>query len=160
MTGMNFYTELGREKGNMIHVACALLAWNNLDWSTVDQQIFGYVVSYAEYLEHSKFKPKRTEFQAYDPELLLAGTWDADGDSNQVANFLYDLKSGTRERWHQIQTAIYQHLATVNGISIKRRGALYLQEDGSMAKFYPHEDRNDWKVAISALNMTRWRQSA
>lgn len=153
MSGADFFTELGRDRGKAIHAACELLFWDNLDWSTVDKRIEGFVTSCAEYVAHSKFKPRRTEHQAFHPQLLYAGAWDADGDSLQIEDFLFDLKSGGKEKWHGVQTSAYKELAAVNGIKIKRRGSLYLQENGSMAKLYLHEDRNDFKVFQSALRI-------
>jgi hypothetical protein len=153
MSGGDFYTELGREKGEAIHRACQLLFLDKLDWSTIDGRILGYVLSCTEYIAHSKFKPRRTEHSNYHPELGYGGTWDADGSSIQIDDFLFDLKSGKKEKWHGVQTSAYQELARVNGILIKRRGALYLQPDGSMAKLYLHEDRNDFKIFLSALRI-------
>ena len=157
MNGTDFFTEESRDRGKAVHVACELLFWNNLDWASVDKRIFGYVVSCAEFIAETGFKPKRTEFKAYHPELGYAGTWDGDGDTAKLKGILFDLKSGVRAKWHGYQTAAYLELARVKGFNIKHRGSLYLQENGSCGKFREHTDRNDWKVFVSALNLSKAR---
>lgn len=147
----DFYTDLGRDRGKAVHAACELLFWDNLDWSSVDERIFGYVVSCHEFIKQTKFKARRAEFQFYHPLLCYAGQWDVDGDCSQVKDIMLDLKSGAPEKWHRIQSSAYREGADANKIKIKRRGSLYLQADGSVGKIKIHDDRNDWKAFYSAL---------
>jgi len=158
--GEDFFTEFGRERGHMVHLACDLLAWDNLDWDSLDPMIYNYVLSCARYFEHVKAIPRRTEHRAYHPLLYYAGTWDWDGADFQRDDLLLDYKSGGEQDWHKWQTAAYQELAIANRIPIEQRGTLYLQKDGSMAKLKLHRDRNDFKIFVSALNMTMTRAAA
>lgn len=157
MNGTDFFTDEARERGSMVHKACELLAFDNLDWDSVDKQIWGYVYSYKLYLEHTKFRARHVEYQAIHPTLFYAGTFDALGHDFQSDDLLFDLKSGVPEKWHQIQTAFYAELAHANHHNVQRRGTVYLQRDGSIAKFHQHNDKSDWKIAVSALNLTNWR---
>lgn len=155
MGGTEYFTDEARDRGTAVHRACELLMWDNLDFSSLDERIEGYVRSCERYLKATGFRPKRTEFRAYHPELEYAGSWDADDDV-----LLLDEKSGGPSAWHKIQTAGYFELARVNGIKLRRRGGLYLQADGSIAKFREHTDRNDLKVFLSCLNLCKWKDQS
>lgn len=145
-------------RGLYVHKACELLAWDNLDWATVHPEILGYVLSCAEYFAHTHFEPRRTEHRFYHPQYLYAGTWDLDGGNDAANDFLCDYKAGAPASWHCLQTAAYQEGARANGIPIRKRGTLYLQQDGSMAKLKLHSDRGDWNVFLSALNVCNARE--
>lgn len=155
MKGEDFFTDYARDRGAAVHAALELLAWDNLDWSSVDDRIKPYVESGALFFDHTKLKPKRTEFQAYLADLGVAGTWDWDN-----GDLLIDYKSGSPDAWHRVQTAVYQELANHNGIKIKRRASLYLQADGSIAKIKEHSDRSDLKIFLSCLNLVKWKDAA
>jgi hypothetical protein len=72
---------------------------------------------------------------------------------------LFDLKSGNRERWHGVQTALYKEGAEANKLAVANRGTLYLQATGEIAKHHLHEDRNDLKVGLSALKLYQEQQA-
>lgn len=111
--------ERARERGLMVHIAGALLP-DRLDWSTVDSEIMGYVVSLAEWFNQTDPEVEAQEQTVYIPELGVAGT--------------LDLKISPRGQ----------------------SGNLYLQKDGSMAKFKP-AGRNSWAVFVSIVNHWKWR---
>lgn len=153
MKGEGFFTKRGRERGAAVHMACALLAWDNLDWTSVDDEIKPYVESYGLFKEATKLKPRRTEFMFWHPRLLFAGTWDQDFDCQTIQDVLVDLKSGGPQKTDGVQTAMYQEGALANHIRIQHRAGLYLQPDGSIAKLREYKDANDLKIGLCALRL-------
>lgn len=139
------------KRGTVIHQACALLAQGRLDRTSVDDRIQGYVESYEKFLDHTGWVARAVEMRLYDPDLMYAGTFDISFEED----FLIDLKSGAKAKWHAEQLAAYQHLYGEN----IRRGTLCLQDDGSIAKFHEHKDRNDWKVFSAALTLWHRRNN-
>lgn len=136
--------EFAAQRGTQIHAACALLALDNLDWSTIDARILGYVLSYAEFLKTAGWKIESVEQQRYCPILKIAGTYDL-----LAEGWITDLKSGAPARWHKYQLALYHRLA---GLDFKtRRATLYLQADGRVAKLVEHKNRSDFAEALKLV---------
>lgn len=127
------------ERGTLIHLACKYLAQGILDWSSIDPTIFGFVCSYAKFLEQVGWKILAVEQSLYDPEYLFAGTCDI-----LFSDYLADLKSGSPAKWHAIQTAAYQRLVQKAGATARKRVTIYLQADGSTPRIVEHIDRTDW----------------
>ena len=126
---------LAAERGKLVHLACKYLGQGILDWSTVDRSILGYVQSYEKFLTQTQWLARAVEVSLYDKDYLFAGSFDVDF----TEGWLVDLKSGVKAKWHPLQTAAYHRLNGGKG----KRGTLYLQADGSMAKFEQHSDRTD-----------------
>lgn len=143
---------IAAERGRLVHDAAFLLVQGRLDWATVDARLLGYVLSYAQLLDHTQWLSRAAEVSQWDPDYLFAGTFDADFESNWLA----DLKTGTPSKWHPLQTAAYKRLNGDKG----RRAAIYLQADGSMAKLLEHTDRSDWPNFLSCLNVYRLKEQA
>lgn len=138
------------ERGALVHDAALLLVQGRLDWSSVDPRIIGYVLSYAQLLDHTQWLMRAAEVMLWDKDYLFAGTFDVDFESNWLA----DLKTGAPSKWHPLQTAAYKRLNGDKG----RRAGIYLQEDGSIAKFIEHTDRSDWPNFVSCLNVYRLKE--
>ena len=115
-------SERARERGIMVHIAGSLLP-DRLDWSTVDNEIWLYVLSLAKWFEQTGCKVQAQEQLVYINGLDVAGTLDL-------------------------------RCTFARGAS----GTLYLQKDGSLAKFRAVE-RNSWEVFVSIVNHWKWRQA-
>lgn len=97
-----------------------------------------------------------TELRVYHPELQYAGTLDWLVEW-QGQLWIVDFKSGGEAPWHRLQTEAYaQAIRDVCQMKV-RRGALYLQADGSMAQFRPHNRPSDRTFWLSALNCYRFK---
>jgi hypothetical protein len=156
--------EFAAQKGSAIHVAAKLLFQDELDWDSIDKRIFPYVHSLALFVKHTGFKATSTETSGYYEHLDYCGTWDVtgmfpagshDGDFamrakgyNMLDDWVIDLKSGAPAKWHKLQSAAYLPLSLAGN-----RGALYLQADGTMAKFVEHKDPGDWSAFYSCLQI-------
>lgn len=115
-------SERARERGTMVHIAASFLP-DNLDWSSIESSIFGYVMSAALWFEKTGCKVEAQEQQIYLPDLDVAGTLDLRGSFQGG-------KSGT----------------------------LYLQADGSLAKFKAADTRRGYQIFVSMVNVWRYRQ--
>jgi hypothetical protein len=139
-----------------VHKACQLLALGQLDFSSIDIRIMGYVLAYQKFLDETGFVPEELEAARHHPLLDYCGTLDAIGQHRKLGRFLYDIKTGGPLRYHALQTAAYagffEHAAP-------RRATLFLQNDASYyLKF--HDDRADWPNWVSCLNVMRLKQAA
>lgn len=137
-------------RGSYIHLATELFDKGDLDETTLDPQISGYLESYKKL--GLKYKPEEIEIKLCDPIYQIAGTLDRPD---------CDLKSGVSAPWHLLQASIYWHLKKINNIDDKPLKTFYLQEDGSMPKvqIYTIKDMiQGTKVFLSALCVVRWKK--
>lgn len=142
------------ERGTDIHLAAKYLFQGVLDWSTVSMEIMGYIVSLDKWIEQTGVQVESCEVAGYNKQYLYAGSWDVIGRIPEYGRILCDLKSGPPTAWHPLQTSAYTGIA---GRGLKR-GGLYLQKDGSMAKFQPHKDTADWGKFLAALTVYRMKE--
>jgi len=116
------------QRGTFIHQATEYWDKGELDESTVDPHIQGYLESWKQFRKDQNYKPDEIELKLYDPIYLYAGTIDRLP--------LCDLKSGVEEKWHKWQLAGYWNLCRVNGLQDQCLNPfiVYLQEDGGPPK--------------------------
>ena len=81
------------EEGTLVHTCMALYGAGNLDWTSVDPQILGYVLSGVRFYEKLEFKPAFLERRDYHRDYLYAGTIDGIG-SSRLGDLLPDWKTG------------------------------------------------------------------
>ena len=141
------------ERGRAIHKATELYDKGELDESTVDPRIFGYLKSWKTL--NFKYHPQHIEMPLCDPIYGYAGTIDRLP--------LLDIKSGQPEKWHRIQLGAYYGLCRAN-LTVKEFPpaaagmCVYLQEDGSAPKVITHKytDLHDaLKIFHAALIVIR-----
>lgn len=142
------------EEGQVTHEAAALLFQKRLDWLSVDAVILGFVTSLNLWITATDFCAEATELTLHDSALLFAGSLDVDGHTPKGSRWIIDLKTGQPARWHKWQTAGYRILLG----EYRRRGALYLQKDGRMARFKEHTEETDEAEFISMRNVFRMKE--
>lgn len=142
-------------RGSYAHKAAEYFLEDRLDWSGLDPALAPYIASLAQWQLHTGFTVEACEVRLYHPALKFAGTYDAKGFLPNHSRLLIDFKTGSAERWHEWQTAGYLILEG----DYRRRGSLYLQKDGSMARFKEHDDESDIVNFISMLNVYRLQES-
>jgi hypothetical protein len=148
--------ERARIMGNHVHEACALLAYNRLDWATLDPLLVPRVQAARAFLKDTALTVLRVEYRMADPQLKVAGTLDLYGVLDRKT-WVLDFKSGAKSRTWGLQLAAYDHLFRRNfGGRPLKRGAVQLREDGSY-RLIPYEDPRDWSLFTSALNLWHWR---
>ncbi len=99
------------------------------------------------------------EVARLDPLYLFAGTLDRRVYATGW-EYILDLKTGPTPKWGRYQTAAYDHLCGPYIKGFRKRAAVELHEDGSMATMRPHEDMNDWNYFLAMLTTTRARQQS
>ena len=155
-------------RGLHVHNACELLDLGDLDWNSVYPQWLGYVKSWERFKEEYGFINELVEFQTYHPAYHYGGTIDRRGrcsgitlDYNHLTpgrRVLADLKTGAPEDWHRFQLAGYQALRFEDWKDDLRLG-IYLQEDGSCAKYVKYEQSEDLRLFLAALTITHYKRS-
>jgi hypothetical protein len=144
--GLDWYLQ----RGTFIHLATELYDRDDLDESSIDPQIAGYLESYKKM--NLSYRPEEIEIRLCDKIYQIAGTLD---------RLDCDLKSGVQAKWHMIQASIYWHLKKINGLGEKPLRTIYLQEDGSIPKIQAYTIKDmlmGTKVFLSALFVMRWKR--
>jgi len=138
-----YYTDEARDRGTAVHLCTQFMDEGALDPSTIDPSIDKLVAGYAKFIE--EVNPKILEIEKHYVQRTLHYQGTADRIVQINGKAVIDIKAGTPEPWHQIQTAAYAQMANVMG-----RYCLYLKPNGY--KLVPHRERGDWGVFQSALN--------
>jgi len=123
----------------MAHLAAQYMFQSRLDWSTVDQELFGYCKSLDQWIKLTGFVAEATEVRLWHPLLKFCGTYDVKGFMPDGTRWLIDIKTGLVARWHHYQTGAYLILEG----GYRRRGSLYLRKSGKMARFKEHNNPAD-----------------
>jgi len=136
------YSQSAADRGTIVHKACELLCLGTLDWSSVDSRLMGYLISFQKFREHTGWVSDIVEVQKYDPQYQYCGRFDW-----SAGGYLLDWKTGVKAKWDKAQIGAYWNLNGRTG----RCACLYLQKDGSVAKFVEHDPREAWMEFLDAL---------
>ncbi len=156
-----------RERGQMVHKAIEFYNLNDLDESSVDPSIKGYLSAWQRFVSDYQFKPLLVEKVVYSERWGYAGKFDLIGSwklNRHRRLCLPDVKSGLKDPSHGPQTAAYVQAAVEMEIldelskkDLPQRCAVRLQNDG----FY-HVDRfsdpMDWATFLAALTCFKFKQ--
>lgn len=146
-----WYNEEAMHRGARVAVATALDDRDDLDPESCED-IMGYVESWRSFLRSVKHKIIAIEERVYQPVWRFAGTLDRRMSINGKP-FIVDIKTGSAEPWHALQTAAYGLCFTPN--AGYERAAVYLESDGRF-KFVQHRDGNDTTVFAPCANVANW----
>ena len=159
--GISDYSRIPRDvlaraaaRGTAVHEAIEYLLADDLDWSSVADEIEPYVSAYVEWVRDTGWQPVQIECRLYHPTLRYAGTADQIGTLGGEM-YVLDLKTSARPaEWWAIQTMAYRECLPDREV---RRGALRLGRDGR-AQFIPHDrDARDRGVWHAAVTVHHWR---
>ena len=148
-----FYKHQHTLRGNIVHECTALIDNGIADAdSFLDGGFGGYITAYERFKRECNFKPESIEKYVACMEHRYAGTIDRVGALGNRSVIL-DLKTGHKERWHELQLAAYRyaHGSTTHGIF-----GLYLSDDGKY-KVVEHDYTKGLSVFLNALSLYRWR---
>lgn len=148
-----FFDEYSRDRGSLVHQACAMYDRDDLDMDALDPVLAPYVLGWARFRWESGFVPSLIESIVFNEHRFYAGTLDRTGDMNSF-NWLLDIKSGAVQPWTALQTMAYS--ACIGGAH--KRGAVELRDDGTY-KFTEYKDRADWQIFLSALAIVNWKRN-
>lgn len=156
LTNADWYTDDARDRGQMVHLATALDDRGELDESTVDERIAGYLDAWRHWRKVSGLVAEFIEQPVYSAELDYAGTPDRVGIANGLPTIV-DIKNGQPECWHPLQTAAYA-IACYGFYAARgvQRLVVYLSETGAY-RTRTHSDMSDLGAWRGAIDLHNWR---
>lgn len=147
------------DRGTAVHQACWFDDQNDLDESTLDPSLHGYVAAWRRFRDEQQIKITLIETRVYS-SLGFAGTFDRLVEMPKWGEAMLDLKTGEETASWRIQLAAY-----VKGFYGKlapkcRRGAVKLRQDGtySLHWYEMREMARDWNVFAGALAVYQYRK--
>jgi len=147
---------LAQARGKAVHRACELHDNDDLDESTVDPEIVGYLAAWRRFRRETHHEWENIEKRAYHPRYRYAGTADRTGKlfGNPA---LVDIKTGVPQPATGAQTAAYANLHWPPGDAERKvhRYAVHLGASG-MYHLIEYKDRTDFGVFLSALTIFNW----
>lgn len=151
--GFEFVTQHGLDRGRAVHETIHLDELGTLDESSVHPEVAPRLESWRKWRRAVGLVYERGEFEVKTPEYV--GHPDLVGTINGV-RWLLDVKGGAPAPWHGIQTALYAQACAPRPA---KRGAVYVTDDGSIARLVEHRELSDFAVARSAVHLACWKKS-
>lgn len=156
-----WFTEWARERGSVVHKLCELDDEGDLNESTVDPRLVGYLAAWRAFRLETGFVPAEVERKVHAASLNYCGTLDRVGTLRGKPDLvILDIKTGAPSRATGLQLAAYQRAyQETTGLWAARRWAVHLAEDGAYT-LIQYRDVNDWKVFLAAATVAGWKESA
>jgi hypothetical protein len=142
--------------GKKVHKTTELLDKGTLDIETLHPTLRNYLNGWIKFRKDFDFIPTEIELQLFHELYKYAGRIDRVGMIGKDLTLL-DIKSGTKQKSHAIQTMGYKLLYDQNKKKpeqIKRRLIVYLSEDGY--KIEEHKEETDKNIFLAALTITNF----
>lgn len=150
--------ERKRLLGTALHKAIELHINDDLDTSTIHQDVTPYFNAYLKFESDTGFKPDFSEARIFSKTFGYAGTLDLIGALNSE-RVLIDTKTvAVLGCSVGPQLAAYKHgFEELNpDMPIKKRFSLQLKPDGTY-KLPEYKDKRDIEIFKSCLNIHRWK---
>lgn len=153
--------ERKRTLGQAVHLACELYDLGELDESSVDEQIAGYVDAWKRFVSEQPHRWNRVEERIASWRRKFAGTVDRIGEDRATGKSdLIDIKTTDMiDRAVGVQLCGYQMLAEESGLGINRRLAVQLRPDGTY-RVHTFQDPDDAACFSALLAIHHWRSKA
>jgi len=154
--------EILKEKadlGTKVHLTTEFYDKGTLDLTGLHPMLKQYLDSWIKFRKDFGFEPTEIELRLAHPILRYAGTIDRVGIINGK-KVLLDIKSGSVQKAHEIQTAGYEELYNYGKKKIehiKKRMLVYLRPDGY--KVEENKNANDRSVFLSCLTIYNYKRS-
>lgn len=147
-----FFTDYGRQRGKLAHLAIHLLDMGELDEESLDPVLSPYVEAWKRFRADTDITIIESEVPILDPLKRYAGTPDKivmlDGKPSVL-----DLKTGIVAPWVRLQLCAYGEAKTVY-----RRAAVQLNDDGTY-KMHCYSDRQDFAIWNATLAVYWWKRN-
>lgn len=159
--------ERKRALGTAVHLACELDDLGELDESSLDEEVAGYLAGWRKFKADQCVTVLLNEKRLYHPRLGYAGTLDRFLRTDRDP-WLIDLKTAIDPApVYGPQLAAYQELLTANADDLEhpvlcrgpmRRASLHLDGEG---RYRLHEFRNpnDWPAFMACLTLSQWKET-
>ncbi len=152
-----WYSAEACERGTFVHQCIAWMLADDLDETSLDPALGGYLTAARGFLASFGVKAQYVEVPFYDAVLGIAGTPDIVGsyvnDRGFTRGCLIDWKTGAEERWHRIQLAIYDRLVPAWPVP-RDRIVVYLSDDGTYRPVV-HRVRRDLEIAAAVISIAQ-----
>ncbi len=178
MIDVRWFTEIGRQRGSLVHKVVEYDLANDLDEDSLEEvgkewidpktgatinlfepsELKGYLQSARATIRLLEFKPVNIEVPAYHPLYRYAGTADTDGMIRDRAAIL-DWKLGQNIAGEPIQTSMYANLKANPSAWVRLK--IRLRNDGKPGQVTEHPLRDlmrDFQLGLSALALSQWRR--
>jgi hypothetical protein len=121
-----------KHKGTLIHRITEWEDSGELDESTVDPSLQGYLDAYRRFKEENSFRIISREYKFFHPKYRYCGRVDIYGYFyTREWNWTVDIKSGQPHESDLLQSPAYLFGMKADGHSASRCGDLYLRENGT-----------------------------
>jgi hypothetical protein len=157
-----WFTEWARERGSAVHLACQMVAEGDLDETSLDPRIAGYVDAYRLFLAETGFDPHHLEVTVVSKSDGYAGRFDQAGTDRLDRLGIIDLKTGAPNRATGVQLSAYSRAwYEESKYNAEFLWGVHLQENGR----YKIEDYSEFgkptgtgfAVFRAALTLMKWR---
>jgi hypothetical protein len=151
--------EDARLRGELVHAATAFLDEDDLDLSSVDDEVMGYLEGWRKFRRDYSFVPTMIERRLAHLRWGYAGTPDRFGEwayKGYVRSVLIDIKTGFEDPTHGPQTAAYAQAIQDSGTRVTQRATVYLSPGDYRVETYT--GMQDWTIFMAALQWHRWKQ--
>ena len=148
--------------GTAVHKACELHVKKTLDREEMDPLLEPSLTAFTQFIEDTGFNVLESETMTYSKKFWYAGTYDLYGSFNGTFAIV-DIKTGTSQKWHNLQTAGYALLKRETSDYRSKdvldkpmdRYCLYLDRDKPKYKLKKHKDDRDmkfWEQVVSVFH--------
>ena len=135
--GNNTRAEFGRN----VHLACQYEDEGSLDYGTVAPDILLRLNQFKKAKKEHNIQILGSELKRYHPKYLYAGTLDLLANVDGKPGII-DIKTGSKEPWHALQTGAYTELIRLEHDELLLRFALYLTD--TKYELIPHTHKRDF----------------
>lgn len=152
------------EIGDAVHFATELYDEDDLDFTTLPEEIAGYVNGWVKFRDETGWVTELSEHRVFSKKYQYAGTLDCIGRFTKLRHIrsrhtvVLDKKT-TYDYLPSFgpQIAAYQQAWNEsNTPKATRRVAVRLKPDGTY-EMYECDDPTDWSVYLSALTLRNWK---
>lgn len=153
-----WFTPEAAERGTFVAKAVALDIANNLDESTLDDELRGYVEAARRFRHETAFLVRGCEEVVSCPAYKFAGRIDLRGFFAGAAFLrpaLLDMKTGAFAPWMHIQTALYAMCFPTP----HETGIVLLRDDGTYRLHMDPAPQAAREVARAVATLSLWKRS-
>ncbi len=157
-----WFNPAATDRGFKVHQMLEFFDDESLDESDIDDQLLPYLDGWRNFREETSLRIIDIEKAVWHPSLNYAGTVDRFGLINGEPHII-EIKTGQPAKWHSLQTAAYEacyqklpYYQSQHESREMKRIAVYLNEKKKYKVIEHPDNRGDFSVFISSLNVYKW----